>query len=200
MCLGLCAVGEGDLGKVLACPPLVWKVIAPDDPEMFEAAVKEAGGQSGSWLARLLGRGQAGLPTLELSEEGYATADLDKAWHGIHYLLTGSAWEGEWPLSFLLLGGAEVGKVDVGYGPARAFTPAEVKEIAGALGGVDEPALRARFHPAEMTRLDIYPTVIWNRDPADDDTLGYCVEYFLVLKAFVEQAAARQRGLLIYLC
>ena len=51
--------------------------------------------------------------------------DLDKAWHGIHFLLTGSAWEGEEPLCYLLAGGQEVGDEDVGYGPARVLRPRE---------------------------------------------------------------------------
>jgi uncharacterized protein DUF1877 len=27
--------------------------------------------------------------------------DVDKAWHGLHFLLTGSAWEGSFPLNFI---------------------------------------------------------------------------------------------------
>ena len=61
-----------------------------------------------------------------LDEEGFADFDIDKAWHGIHYLLTGTAWEGAAPLNFLVAGGRPVGDVDVGYGPARAFSGAEV--------------------------------------------------------------------------
>jgi hypothetical protein len=45
---------------------------------------------------------------------------VDKAWHGIHVLLTGTAWEGSFPLNFTVSGGKEIGDVDVGYGPARA--------------------------------------------------------------------------------
>ncbi len=52
-----------------------------------------------------------------------AEADLDKAWHGIHYLLTGTAWKGEPPLCYLVRGGQTIGDVEVGYGPARVSTP-----------------------------------------------------------------------------
>jgi hypothetical protein len=54
--------------------------------------------------------------------------DVDKAWQGLHFLLTGSAWNGEPPLNFLVSGGREIGDVDVGYGPARGFTSTEVAE------------------------------------------------------------------------
>lgn len=40
---------------------------------------------------------------------------LDKAWHGLHFLFTGTAWEGDPPLNFLVSGGREIGDVDVGY-------------------------------------------------------------------------------------
>src|SRR5262245_15812893 len=83
----------------------------------------------------------------------FAEMDIEKAWHGIHYLLTGSAWEGSPPLNFLVLGGQEIGD-DLGYGPARGFSPSEVKTIANALSSVTSDALRSRYDPNEMQRLE----------------------------------------------
>lgn len=40
---------------------------------------------------------------------GHQSVDIDKAWHALHFLFTGTAWEGEMPASFLLVGGAPVG-------------------------------------------------------------------------------------------
>jgi hypothetical protein len=48
-----------------------------------------------------------------------------------------------------------------------------------------------------MLALEIYPE-IWNRDPSDDDTLGYLLEYFDFLKAFVAGAASRRLGLIVW--
>ncbi len=48
--------------------------------------------------------------------------DLDKAWHGVHYLLTGQADGGELPHSLAVTGGEEFGP-EVGYGPARFLIP-----------------------------------------------------------------------------
>jgi hypothetical protein len=45
----------------------------------------------------------------------HAELDGDKAWHGIHFLLTGTAGEGTPPLDFIVRGGQEVGDIDVGY-------------------------------------------------------------------------------------
>jgi hypothetical protein len=40
--------------------------------------------------------------------------DLDKSWHGIHYLLTGTAWEIDEGAGTAILGGEEIGE-DTGH-------------------------------------------------------------------------------------
>ena len=57
---------------------------------------------------------------------------IEKAWHGLHYLLCGEVEPGSRPLSQAILGGAEVGE-DMGYGPARYFTLTQVAGIADEL-------------------------------------------------------------------
>ena len=124
--------------------------------------------------------------------------DLDKAWHGIHFLLTGRADGGDEPANFLLHGGREVGHVDVGYGPARALTSAETQAAHQMLATLSDETLRARFDPAAMTRLEIYPE-IWTGDDADDDALGYLMDGVAELRAFLAAAADERLGLLITL-
>src|SRR5690242_18007628 len=53
--------------------------------------------------------------------DGDELAYLDKAWQGIHYLLTGTAWGGEPPWNTLLAGGTELPGAgeEWGYGPPR---------------------------------------------------------------------------------
>jgi hypothetical protein len=65
----------------------------------------------------------------------FADLDVDKAWHAIHFLLTGSAWEGDPPLNFIVIGGSDVGD-DLGYGPARGLSSDEVRNLAGALRAI----------------------------------------------------------------
>ncbi len=124
--------------------------------------------------------------------------DLDKAWHGIHFLLTGTAWEGDPPWCYLVTGGTDIGDVDVGYGPARGLTSAEAKQFSAALSGLSPEDLRRRFDPQKMKGEDIYPS-IWDRDPKEDDALGYLLGYFAILGAFVARAARDGKALLIYL-
>jgi hypothetical protein len=132
-------------------------------------------------------------------DEAHADLDVDKAWHGIHYLLTGTAWEeGERPLGFIVRGGREVGDVDVGYGPARAFPSAEVREIASALRPLTREVVARRFDPKAMTRLDIYPS-IWDRPGEEDDALEYLLSYYDSLRNFIEGAVDQGEGLLVYM-
>ena len=198
MCLGLCTLSDEKIERVLADPPLIWKVLAPDDPELYEKARDE---RPVGLFSKIFGRKKAPaahVTDFSLADGEVADTDLDKAWHGIHYLLTRTAWEGEEPLSFLVRGGSEVGDIDVGYGPARALTSKKVHSVNAALQPIDEAFLKSRFNPSEMMTLGIYPE-IWDRDPVEDDSFGYCVEYFDALKSFVEQADESNMGLIVYL-
>lgn len=198
MSLSLVSLGDSNIDRVLRDPPLVWKVIAPDDPDLYESA-RQATLKRGL-LSRLMGRPSPvdSVVALEMAaDEGIAT-DLDKAWHGIHYLLTGDGSEGESPASFLVSGGTYVGDVDVGYGPARAFTSGQTREALALLNQISDDELRRRFNPADMLAKQIYPE-IWDRDPGKQDTLGYLMEYVRILRVFLNQTVVAGRGIVVYL-
>src|ERR1041384_6815447 len=59
--------------------------------------------------------------------------DIGEAWHGLQYLLTGTAWEGAAPLDFLVRGGEDVGDIPSDEGTARLLPPAQVKALSTAL-------------------------------------------------------------------
>lgn len=197
LCVAMFTLGAENIRKVLADPPLILKVIARHDPDAYEAAR----GAKVGFFARLFGRKiEARAPVdFELDPDEVRETDMDKAWHGIHYLLTGTADGGDEPLNFVLAGGTEVNHSHLGYDGARVFTPEQVGAIDAALRSVDDAVLRSRFNPAEMTALDIYPSMIWNRDPSEDDALGYCLEHFQSTKAFIAAAVERRAGLVFCL-
>jgi hypothetical protein len=199
MYVSLAGVSDATIARIHADPPLIWQIAAPDDPEAVARARGPAPRQG--FIARLLGREPPppppAPPPLELQPgEGDlgAAGDLDKAWHGIHFLLTGTAWEGDPPLNFLLVGGRDVEDFE----NAHTFTAAETGDIAAALARVDDAELRRRFAPEEMMRLEIYPE-IWDRDPAKDDTLGYLLEMTGVLRGALDHVVGRGYGLLVML-
>jgi hypothetical protein len=121
--------------------------------------------------------------------------DLDKAWHGIHYLLTGSVDANGTLASKVIMGGESIGPDDIGYGPAQLLKPDEVKAIAQLLEQTTPDMLRKRFKPKEMTRLDVYPGVIWERD--GDEALKWVLESYQNLVAFYRRAAYRGQAVII---
>lgn len=205
MVVSLSSLRDATIERLLADPPLVWQVIAPDDPDAYDRARREADDRAKPGLfSRLFGaRTQANAPStpapaLVLMHGEGDLGDLDKSWHGIHYLLTGKADESGTPLEFLVAGGVSVGDEDVGYGPPRVFTSAETRVIAAALATVTDEDLRSRFDPDAMMRAEIYPE-IWDRDPTDDDTLGYLMEYVAILREAMTTVTSRGHGLLVVL-
>ena len=121
--------------------------------------------------------------------------DVDKSWHGLHFLLTGSAWEGSFPLNFIAAGGEEVGD-DLGYGPARGLTSGDVLKIDEALEPLTREELSQRFDARRMTELQIYPFG-WSDDP--DGERDYLLDFYADLRAFVRRTAEQRRALLVYL-
>jgi|SRR5882762_2700693 len=127
------------------------------------------------------------------AEVGDTEVDLDKAWHGIHYLLTGSAETNGTLASRVIMGGEDIGP-DQGYGPAQLLYPEEVKAIAQLLEQTTPEMLRGRFKPKEMTRADVYPGVIWERD--GDQALEYLLVDYKKLVAFYKRAAERGQAVI----
>ena len=131
-------------------------------------------------------------------ENGEAShSDLDKAWHGIHFLLAGNPWEGTMPAATLLLGGTQIGEVDVGYGPARSLSQDEVRAFHSHIQAISAEAFDARFDARAMLDAKIYPD-IWDRDlNGEPDGRPYVNEYFQVLKDFFARAVEQGDGVIL---
>jgi hypothetical protein len=151
--------------------------VAPGDLGRFSADPYSLGGRTS------LPRG--GTATTQ-------SVSLEKAWHGLHFLLTGEVWEGQGPLAFLLAGGEPLG--DDEESPARWFTPHEAREIHEALSNVSDDELWSRFDSDEMEQQEIYPG-IWDEDEVD--LKDEYVAYFHELKQVVAVAAQSSQGLLV---
>jgi hypothetical protein len=128
------------------------------------------------------------------SEVGDTEVYLDKSWHGIHYLLTGSVDSNGSLASKVIMGGEDIGP-DRGYGPAQLLEPGEVKAIAQLLEQTTPDVLRKRFKPKEMTQADVYPGEIWARD--GEEALQYVLEYYKKLVAFYKLAAERGQAVIL---
>lgn len=119
--------------------------------------------------------------------------DLDRSWHGLHYLLTGTAWEIGDGAGAAILGGNEIGE-DGGYGPARLLGAETVRMVATALDALDVETLRARFDPDAMVAADIYPNA-WASGTDEFDS--YLAWNFAELRRFYRTAAANGQAVLL---
>jgi hypothetical protein len=119
--------------------------------------------------------------------------DIDKSWHAIQFLLTGEPWEGKAPLQNAVMGGTELGDEDVGYGPARGLTPAEVESVSSALGHISGEQLWSRFDAGKFAAAEIYPEG-WSADEK-----GYVLGYYEELQAFFAAAARDGDAMILFL-
>ena len=120
---------------------------------------------------------------------------LDRAWHAIHFVLNGSRLGGNPPLNFLVDEGTAVGEVDVGFGPARVLTSAQVRALAIALSLVEPEDVRGRVDLAEFDAMRIYPGA-WQRDGLDVD---YVVRHYAAMRELVARLARDGLGMVLYI-
>lgn len=118
--------------------------------------------------------------------------DLDKMWHGIHFLLVEG--EEDQVAGQVVLGGQEIGD-DVGFGPVRYLVPGEVEAVAAHLDGTPFEVIAGRFDADRMNALGIYPE-IWDDDGVLDEELAPAYER---LVAFYRTAAERGEVVLVAL-
>lgn len=114
------------------------------------------------------------------------TVHTDKAWDAIHRCLTGGTLDpdaGEYPLSLAVVGGRHLhDEIYVVF-----VEPAQVRDVAAALAGIDKPWLRARFDAID--------------DPdyagaGDDGDFEYTWEGFVDVRGFFQRAAAAGRAVI----
>jgi Domain of unknown function (DUF1877) len=176
--------------------------------ERFTKTLKDAGvdvdavarGEGVDTLAKLMSdrarallaaAGQPGAPSASgrganASGKG-ASISLDKAWHGVHYLLCGRVEPGTDLASQAVMGGTEVGE-DLGYGPARYFDVDKVAAIARELARPNlEAEMTARFDPAQMANLGIYP----GQFDAGDDRQWLMDAFHKLRQFYVDASAAK---------
>jgi Domain of unknown function (DUF1877) len=90
--------------------------------------------------------------------------ELHQAWHILHYLFSGSDAEGNWPATFIMFGGQEIGP-DLGYGPARLLDKELLVDVAKFLGTQTQQLLEAAYVTDKIEQSKIYWQV--SSEPAD---------------------------------
>lgn len=194
MCYSIYAASDESLSALFGTPELIHRFLGNPSP-------RPKSKQRIGIFARLFGgKVDADTTTVEKVTPNFRTdiepCHLDKSWHGLHYLFTGSDWEGEPPQSFLLNWGKEIGEIDVGYGPARGLSSSQICAIHEFLETIDAMVLRKRFNTTKMEELEIYPNC-WTRDPEAE--FAYLVEFLEPLKDFICKIRQRKMGAVVQL-
>lgn len=162
-------------------------------PAFFDAATFEDLLPRPTFWQLVTGR-RASVPEALLDQSNCMEVDLEKAWHALHFLFTGTSEGGDPPACYLMSGGLGLSTGDT---DAHALSPQQVEEFRKYVHGISEEELRRRYDPKRMTALHIYPDVIWERD--GDDALDYVLEYHQKLWAFLRDAAEEEQGCVMWL-
>lgn len=128
--------------------------------------------------------------------------DIDKAWGGILYLLTGKAFASGSPedevdsLNRIFFSAQFFDEdMDVGYGPAHYLTPEQVAGIHRKIASLTEADLKAHYDPKAMSEEEeLYPSLDW-----DDEDFEYLYSHFQALQSFFATAASRGEAIVTFL-
>ncbi len=152
----LCRVNEQQTLQLLAVPDSVNDLLGNS-----QAPPKS------SFLSKIFGRSKKENPPERPKLDPVAESEifeLNQAWHILHYLLSGSDAEGDWPSTFIMFGGQEIGQ-DLGYGPARLLTKELLDDVAKFLNTQSQQSLDTAYVTQNIEQAKIYWQVA--SEPAD---------------------------------
>ena len=114
--------------------------------------------------------------------------DLEGVWDGLHFLFTGTAWEGDEPACYLIRGGTEIGEADeLGYLVLQALSPEQMQRFSSFLHGLSHQELERRLDPPRMRTLKV-----------EVRPLEHYVAAFDHLRAFVDTTVDAKAGAVVY--
>jgi hypothetical protein len=119
--------------------------------------------------------------------EGIA-AELDKAWHAIHYLVTGDSEK------TLLSGGVQMKEVSE---HCEAHSPEAIRALHHRLSSTSVPAIMANFDAEVFNAKEIYGGPGWDDS---DWTRDYIEKHLRTFISVIGQAAGQNKGVLVVIC
>jgi len=122
--------------------------------------------------------------------------DVDKDWHVIHFLLTGSAQACDRPEGSLLADDRPIGVGDVGVGRPWALLPDEIARFAQAISDFRYADMTDRFDIGEMLRQDVYSAGAVENESWCLDSLWKRIG---TLRDFVTTASRNGQGVILFM-
>jgi len=124
-----------------------------------------------------------------------SSIDLDKAWHGIHFLLTGTdSYEGNSP-AFYLLSGERLD--DLCSEEVLSLSADEVKKFNSYLQSVSIEQLKKNYNAEKMNKLKVYPQRYLAAKEDNSSCLNYLLWHYRKLKQFICDVAKENKAMLI---
>lgn len=132
---------------------------------------------------------------LETYLDSDTSLSIDKAWHAIHFMLTGDSWDSESDLGRVIMGGDLIGEegnedFDFGYGPATYIPVDEVKVLSAKLSALDLEQQKASFSLSMFANKDIYIFSDADSVEDEDEEAEYLFENLEELVDYFQQAAS----------
>jgi hypothetical protein len=129
--------------------------------------------------------------------EDASLIEIDKAWEGILFLLTGqSLAEADHPLAAVLFSGQIIDEnQDLGYGPAQYNTPEQVSKLNELISLLTVKELRQKFDPNMMTAEGIYPE-IWDEG---EEAFVYLIENFICVQQVYAEAVSKGESIITFI-
>jgi hypothetical protein len=132
----------------------------------------------------------------ESDEQDPNLVDIDKAWDGIIFLLTGQNFDNAThPLTKVLFSRQIVDEEqDLGYGPGHYLTPEQVKELNEQISNISIHELSKNYDAKKMTELEVYPNV-WE----NEDEVNYLIEYFQIVQEVYAEASKNDEAIITFI-
>lgn len=132
----------------------------------------------------------------ETEEQNPKLVDIDKAWDGIIFLLTGHNFENSnHPLTKVFFSGQTIDEdQDLGYGPGHYLTPEQVKDLNTQIAKISIDELRSKYDAKKMMELEVYPTA-WQ----DNEMVDYLTDYFQTVQEIFSAATKNDEAIITFL-
>lgn len=170
--------------------------LPPEMRQQYEQAKRDLMSQNPA-LRQQLAQQEANRPLLAKLGPFEPLLDLGKAWHILHYLMTGHVDAAAAPGN-ALLSGEPLGE-DLGYGPPRLHDPVETRAFRDFLAPLEADRLVARMDFPSLVQLGVYP-LSGVPDAAEAQSWrNEIVGSFQRLKSYVEHASEKGGGILTWL-
>lgn len=123
--------------------------------------------------------------------------DVDKAWEGIIFLLTGKNIQTATSelVQIFFSGDLIDEEQDLGMGPAHYLTNEQVVNLNNQISSLTEADLKHKYDPNRMKELSVYPD-IWDEG---EEAFDYIYVNFVALQTFYSEAAKNGEAIITFI-